>query len=465
MKNSRRWSLRQYVSAHLSVGTGMIVFFIVLVVAAFFVMAEFALVRIRPTRLDFLIENGNKQAHLLKKMTQHLDTYLSATQLGVTITSLALGWLGDPTFKRLFDTLFADLNIPDSVSSILSVVVSFSLLTFVQVIVGELVPKNFAINKTERVGFLIARPLQIWYRLMFPIIFLLNAIANGISRMFGLENVGESDESVSEEELRIIMSESLKSGEINHDEFQFVENVFAFDNRMSREIMVPRTEMITVSTGMGLKEISELVRTERYTRYPVIEDGDKDSILGVINTKEIFAAYVAYVESGNTTEFVLTDYVHPVISVIETIPIKEILVKMQKERNQVAILVDEYGGTSGMISIEDIVEEIVGDINDDYESTEAPEITKLGDHHYLVSARMLIDDINELFGLSIAEENVDTIGGWMMNEKYDIAEGDQLTLEDYVFTVKKSGKSTIETIEITRHEAPEVVNDETESEN
>ncbi|AOA00918.1 hypothetical protein CKN82_08485 [Carnobacterium divergens] len=439
----------------MSVGTGMIIFFIILAIAALFVMSEFVLVRIRPTRLDFLIENGNKNAILLKKMTKHLDTYLSATQLGVTITSLALGWLGDPTFKKLFDTLFSTIDMPSSVSSILSIIVSFSLLTFVQVIVGELVPKNFAINKTEKIGLLIARPLQVWYRLMYPIVFVLNGVANGISRSFGLKSVSESDESVSEEELRIIMSESLKSGEINRDEYQFVENVFAFDNRMSREIMVPRTEMVTVSTEMSLKEISELVRTERYTRYPVIENGDKDSVIGVINTKEIFAAYVNYVEAGISEKFNINKYVRPVISVIETIPIKEILVKMQKERNQVAILVDEYGGTSGMISIEDIVEEIVGDINDDYETSEEAEIRKIDDHHYIVSARMLIDEINELFGLSIEEDNVDTIGGWMMNEKYDIQEGDSLVSGDYVFTVIKSAKSTIETIEISHKELEE----------
>ncbi|MDT1958343.1 hemolysin family protein [Carnobacterium divergens] len=433
----------------------MIIFFIILAIAALFVMSEFVLVRIRPTRLDFLIENGNKNAILLKKMTKHLDTYLSATQLGVTITSLALGWLGDPTFKKLFDTLFSTIDMPSSVSSILSIIVSFSLLTFVQVIVGELVPKNFAINKTEKIGLLIARPLQVWYRLMYPIVFVLNGVANGISRSFGLKSVSESDESVSEEELRIIMSESLKSGEINRDEYQFVENVFAFDNRMSREIMVPRTEMVTVSTEMSLKEISELVRTERYTRYPVIENGDKDSVIGVINTKEIFAAYVNYVEAGISEKFNINKYVRPVISVIETIPIKEILVKMQKERNQVAILVDEYGGTSGMISIEDIVEEIVGDINDDYETSEEAEIRKIDDHHYIVSARMLIDEINELFGLSIEEDNVDTIGGWMMNEKYDIQEGDSLVSGDYIFTVIKSAKSTIETIEISHKELEE----------
>ena len=178
-------------------------------------------------------------------------------------------------------------------------------------------------------------------------------------------------------------------------------------------------------------------------------------MIGVINTKEIFAAYVNYVEAGISEKFNINKYIRPVISVIETIPIKEILVKMQKERNQVAILVDEYGGTSGMISIEDIVEEIVGDINDDYETSEEAEIRKIDDHHYIVSARMLIDEINELFGLSIEEDNVDTIGGWMMNEKYDIQEGDSLVSGDYVFTVIKSAKSTIETIEISHKELEE----------
>ncbi len=327
-------------------------------------------------------------------------------------------------------------------------VLSFIILTFIQVIIGELVPKNIAINNTEKIGLLIARPLQFWFRIMYPIVFILNKLANSISHAIGVPTKSEFGEGVSEEELRIIMGESLKSGEINRDEFQFVENVFAFDDRMSREIMVPRTEMITVSTDMSLKEISQLVSEERYTRYPVIQDGDKDIILGTLNTKEIFAAYVDAVEANQPESFDFSNYIRPIIRVIETIPIKELLVKMQKERNQIAILVDEYGGTSGMLSMEDIVEEIVGDISDDYESIDEPEMKKIGENHYRVSARMLVDEINELFGLSIEEENVDTIGGWMLNEKYDIAEGETLTAGDYSFTVIKSGNSTIEVIDI-----------------
>lgn len=431
----------------MSTATGLVLFFIILFIASFFVMSEYVLVRIRPSRLDFLVENGNKQALLLKDMTVKLDTYLSATQLGVTITSLALGWLGDPTFKRLFDSLFTRIPIPGSVATVASFVVSFMVLTSIQVIIGELVPKNIAISRTEKLGLRIVRPLRIWYRVMYPLIYVLNRAANAISKAIGMETISESEDYVSEEELRLIMSESLKSGEINRDEYQFVENVFNFDERMAREIMVPRTEMVTVWLDNTLEEIAEKVQSERYTRYPVIEN-DKDSIMGVINTKEIFAAYVEAVQNGTTQNFDIKDYLRPVIVVMETIPIKDLLVKMQKEHNQIAILIDEYGGTSGMISMEDIVEEIVGDISDDFESEDQPEFIKLDNQHFRVSARMLIDEVNDLFGLNIDEENVDTIGGWMLYEKYNIQVGDEITFGSCIFKVIQKEKNTIDVIDI-----------------
>lgn len=431
----------------MSITTGLILFFIILLVAAFFVMAEYVLVRIRPSRLDFLIENGNQKAKRLKEMTVKLDSYLSATQLGVTVTSLSLGWLGDPTFKRLFDSLFVHFTLPARVSTILSFLISFTILTSIQVILGELVPKNVAITKTEALGLRIAGPLNVWYRIMYPLIFVLNKTARGISKLLGLTSFSESEDNVSEEELRMIMSESLKSGEINHEEYQFVENVFEFDERMAREIMVPRTAMVTIWSDDTLEEIAEKVRTEKYTRYPVIED-DKDNILGIINTKEIFAAYVEAVENQTLAHFNIHDYIRPVITVIETLAIKDLLVKMQREHNQLAILMDEYGGTSGLVSMEDIVEEIVGDISDDFETEYQPEFIKLGQDHYRVSARMLIDDINELFGLRIEEENVDTIGGWMLNEKYDIQVGEEIRYGDFVFKVIQKEKNSIDLIDI-----------------
>ncbi|QII82494.1 hemolysin family protein [Jeotgalibaca arthritidis] len=431
----------------MSITSGLILFFVILFIASFFVMSEYVLVRIRPSRLDFLINNGNKQAQILKNMTVKLDTYLSATQLGVTITSLGLGWLGDPTFKRIFDHLLENFTLPRQVSTFLSFVISFVILTAIQVIIGELVPKNIAITKTEQLGLKLARPLNSWYKVMYPLIFILNKTANGISKGLGFQTFSESDDNVSEEELRMIMSESLKSGEINHEEYQYVENVFDFDERMAREIMVPRTEMAVLWAEDSLEDIAATVQKERYTRYPVVE-GDKDNILGTINAKEIFAAYIEAVQTGTTEQFDIHEYVRPAITVFETLPIKELLVKMQKERNQLAILIDEYGGTSGLISIEDIVEEIVGDISDDFETEVRPEFIQLAENHYRISARMLIDEVNEVFGLAIEEDNVDTIGGWILNEKYDIQVGQDIHYKGILFKVIQKEKNSIELIDV-----------------
>ena len=431
----------------MNISTGLILFFIILLIASFFVMSEYVLVRIRSSRLDFLVENGNKKARVLKDMTVKLDSYLSATQLGVTITSLALGWLGDPTFKQLFDNLFANFEIPRQVATIASFVVSFTILTAIQVVIGELVPKNIAITKTEQLGLIIAGPLNVWYKVMYPLIFILNKAANGISKALGFATFAESDDYVSEEELRMIMSESLKSGEINRDEYQYVENVFNFDERLAREIMVPRTEMTIVWADDTLEEIAETVRKEKYTRYPVV-DGDKDNILGIINTKEIFAAYIEATQSHTTDQFDIQDYVRPIIRVIETLPIKTLLVKMQKDRNQLAVLIDEYGGTSGLVSMEDIIEEIVGDISDDFETEEIADYFKLSQNHYRINARMLIDEVNDIFGLNIEEENVDTIGGWLLNEKYDIKVGEDIHYGNCLFKVIQKDKYSIELVDL-----------------
>jgi CBS domain containing-hemolysin-like protein len=447
----------------MSITTGLLLFFVILFVSSFFVMSEYVLVRIRPSRLDFLIEDGNKTAKLLKNMTVKLDSYLSATQLGVTITSLALGWLGDPTFKHLFDTLFGNLPIPKAAETIMSFVVSFTVLTIIQVIIGELVPKNIALSRTEKLGMRIAKPLNIWYRVMFPLIFILNKTANAISKAIGMKTIGESDDNVSEEELRLIMSQSLKSGEINREEYQFVENVFNFDERMAREIMVPRTEMAVIDFDMTLNDIANVVQQEKYTRYPVMKE-DKDSIIGIINTKEIFAVFVQAVQTKTENGFAVSEFIRPVITVIETIPIKELLVKMQKEHNQVAILVDEYGGTSGLVSMEDIVEEIVGDISDDYETTVQPEFISLGENHYRISARMLIDDVNDLFGVDIDNENVDTMGGWMLNKKYDITVGEEIKFHNYIFKVIQKEKNSIDVIDIFTAKPTNVAEDSEDDE-
>ncbi|STY44111.1 magnesium/cobalt efflux protein CorC [Listeria grayi] len=419
-------------------------------ISAFFVATEFAIVKMRSSRLDQLIAEGNKRAKLARHVNTHLNEYLSACQLGITITSLGLGWLGESTVEAALHPLFALLTIPESVVTLISFLIAFIFITFLHVVVGELVPKTLAIDKTESVALSVARPLHVFYRVMFPFIWLLNESAVLIAKMFGLEPASEHEVAHTEDELRIIVGESFKSGEINQSEFRYVNKIFDFDERMAKEVMIPRTEVVTVDAGSTIGELSEIMQIERYTRYPVI-DGDKDHVIGVLNLKEILSAYV---ENGTNASFSIDPYVKPIIRVIETIPIKELLIRMQRERSHIAILLDEYGGTSGLVTVEDIVEEIVGDIRDEFDADEIPEVRKIKEGHYIVDAKVLIDEVNNFLGTSIEEEDVDTIGGWFLTQNYEVEIGDEIDYGGYIFRIKQAEPHHIEYIEIIKKETP-----------
>jgi CBS domain containing-hemolysin-like protein len=425
---------------------------LLIAVSAFFVATEFAIVKMRPSRLDQLISEGNKRARLARYIYNHLNAYLSACQLGITISSLGLGWLGESTVEAALHPLFDMLAIPSSAVTILSFIIAFVFITFLHVVVGELVPKTLAIDKTEAVALAVARPLHYFYKVMFPFIWLLNESSVLISKLFGLEPASEHEIAHTEEELRIIVGESYKSGEINQSEFRYVNKIFDFDERMAKEIMIPRTEIVTVDVGSDISGLSDIMKNERYTRYPVI-DGDKDHIIGVLNLKEILSAYVEH-ESGQP--FPVDPYVKPIIRVIETIPIKELLIRMQKERSHIAILLDEYGGTSGLVTVEDIVEEIVGDIRDEFDADEIPEIRKIKDGHYIVDAKLLIDEVNNILGTDLEEDEVDTIGGWFLTQNYEVEVGDEIEYGGFIFRVKEAEPHHIEYLEIIKkHEEAE----------
>lgn len=420
-------------------------------VSAFFVATEFAIVKMRPSRLDQLISEGSKRAKLARYIYNHLNAYLSACQLGITISSLGLGWLGESTVEAALHPLFELLHVPNSIVTLLSFVIAFILITFLHVVVGELVPKTLAIDKTEAVALTVARPLHYFYKIMFPFIWLLNESSVLISKAFGLEPANEHEVAHTEEELRIIVGESYKSGEINQSEFRYVNKIFDFDERMAKEVMIPRTEIVTIDAGSNISDLSDIMKIERYTRYPVI-DGDKDHIIGVLNLKEILSAYV---EHGSDKKFNIDPYVKPIIRVIETIPIKELLFRMQKERSHIAILLDEYGGTSGLVTVEDIIEEIVGDIRDEFDADEIPEIRRIKDGHYIVDAKLLIDEVNNILGTDIEEEEVDTIGGWFLTQNYEVEVGDEIEYGGYIFRVKEAEPHHIEYLEIIKIAKPE----------
>jgi CBS domain containing-hemolysin-like protein len=417
---------------------------------AFFVASEFAIVKVRSSRIDQLVSEGNKRAIAAKKVISNLDGYLSANQLGITITSLGLGWLGEPTVERILTPFFERLHLSESISHVLSFVIAFSTITFLHVVVGELAPKTFAIHKAEAITLFTAQPLILFYKVMYPFIWTLNNSARLVARMFGLQPAAEHEIAHSEEELRLILSESYKSGEINQSEYRYVNNIFRFDDRVAKEIMVPRKEIVALDINRSVKENLEIIKEEKYTRYPVI-DGDKDHVLGLINVKEVFTDLV----TNPSAEKQMKDYIRPIIQVIESIAIHDLLVKMQKERIHMAILVDEYGGTSGLVTVEDILEEIVGEIQDEFDVDEIPLIQKIDETRTVIDGKVLISEVNDLFGLSIDDEDVDTIGGWILTKHYDIKVGDSVEIDNYLFTVKEMDGHHVKTLEVVKQEKEE----------
>ena len=431
----------------------LVIIAILIALTAFFVTSEFAIVKIRSSRIDQLIEEGNSKAVSARRVISNLDEYLSACQLGITITALGLGWIGESTIEHMLGPLFQELNIPKSASHVLSIGIAFATITFLHVVVGELAPKTLAIQKAELITLIVSRPLILFYKIMYPFIWVLNGSARVITSIFGLKPVSESEIAHTEEELRIILSESYKSGEINQSEFKYVNKIFEFDNRIAKEIMVPRTEMVSLSKDDSLETFLQVLREEKFTRYPVI-DGDKDHIIGLVNIKEVMTDLIGNEKLSSHT---LESYTRPIIRVIETIPIHDLLVKMQKDRVHMAILMDEYGGTSGLVTVEDILEEIVGEIRDEFDMDEIPEIRKIKENHYIIDSKVLVSEINDLLGVEINDEDIDTIGGWILTENYEAKEGDIIHHEAYTFKILDMEEHHIKYIEVTEN----VQNEET----
>ncbi len=419
---------------------------ILIALTAFFVASEFAIVRIRATRIDQLVAGGSRNALAVRNVISNLDEYLSACQLGITVTALGLGWLGEPTVHKLLLPLFNELNISTSLASILSIAIAFGFITFLHVVIGELAPKTIAVQKAEEISLLFAKPLMFFYKIMYPFIWLLNGSARFLTGMFGFKSASKHELAHSEEELLFILSESYKNGEINQSEYKYVNKIFEFDDRVAKEIMVPRTEIVAIDKNKSTQENIAIMTNEKYTRYPVV-DGDKDHIIGMINMKEVLTDF--FTSKGSSTKTVEA-YLRPIIQVIESTPIHDLLVRMQKERVHMAILMDQYGGTAGLVTVEDIIEEIVGEIRDEFDSDEVPMIRKLNDHTTIVDGKVLIGDINDLFGLEIDDTDVDTISGWILTHQIDIKQGDSIQLANYEFKILTMDGHHIKAIEIKK---------------
>ncbi|OBZ10309.1 MULTISPECIES: hemolysin family protein [Bacillales] len=426
----------------MGIGLNLFLVALLVVLTAFFVATEFAIIRLRSSRVDQLVVEGKKNALAVQRVISNLDGYLSACQLGITITALGLGWLGEPTVEKILLPLFNQWELNNELSHILSFLIAFVVVTFIHVVIGELAPKSLAIQKAEQVSFAVVRPIIFFYKVMYPFIWVLNGSANALVRMFGLKPATEHEEAHSEEEIQIILSDSLESGKINNTEYGYVNRIFAFDEILAKEIMVPRTDMSVLYKNNTLQENMAIIRKEQYTRFPVAGDS-KDNIIGMINTKQLFLQYQVNKEIDFQT------LIQPVMSVSEALPVKTLLTRMQQERVHFAIVVDEYGGTSGLVTIEDILEEIVGDIRDEFDADERKDIEMLSDTSYLLDGKVSLTELGDLIGTELEHEEVDTVGGWLYSEMEDAKPGKQFGFHNLTFTIREVSKHRINKVELT----------------
>ncbi len=374
----------------------------------FFVAAEFACVKIRPSRLETLIQEGSRQAKYAKKLTDHLDASLSVTQLGITLASLGLGWVGEPAVATLILPITHAVGLDDVVGHTISLALAFSIITGMHIVLGELTPKTMAIQNVEKIMLNVALPMLIFQRVMYPFVWLLNHVANWVAHRMGFQTASEGDDAHTEEEIRLLMEESHRQGLIDDTEVDFVDNVFDFTDLNVREIMTPRTDMVCLYLENTMEENIQTILEEQLTRYPICRE-DKDHIVGFLHVKDLMRV-MAEGRKPNLRRLARKALIVP-----ESMDVSVLLKTMQKQRSQMAIVVDEYGGTAGMVTIEDIVEEIVGDIQDEFDE-ERPTAERRGKRIFSVDAKMLLEELEDILEIDIEDEDVDTVGGWLYDQ-------------------------------------------------
>jgi CBS domain containing-hemolysin-like protein len=372
----------------------------------FFVAAEFGLAKVRPTQVEPQAQRGDKRAKVAAHMLRQLDAYLSATQLGITLASIALGWVGEPAFAWLVEPLVT--RLPGASAALvhsISLTLSFGAVSVLHIVFGELVPKSIAIRAPQATSLWTALPLYLFYWIAFPAIWLLNKTANGILRLIGLQPASEHEIAHSEEEVRILLA-SRQGARLDEPKRALLTNVFELFERFARQVMVPRSDVVYLSTSRAPAENLAAARQSGHTRFPLC-DGDLDRIVGVVHIKDLFRAPEPPAD--------LRRIARPVKFVPETITLDRLLARMRAERLHLAAVLDEYGGVSGIVTLENVIEEIVGPIQDEFD-VEKPELVDRGEGVYQVSGAMLVVDLEDELGLEFSDRDEDTVAGVVLSE-------------------------------------------------
>ncbi|MEX1139956.1 MAG: hemolysin family protein [Bacteroidota bacterium] len=418
----------------------LVLFFVFL--NGFFVAAEFAIVKVRATQIEPLAAKGNRRAKIATELITHLDAYLSATQLGITIASLALGWLGEPIVASMIRPLFMDLGILDeSILGGVSFAVAFTIITFLHIILGELAPKSLAIQKSQSTTLWIAYPLRLFYALFRPIINLLNGAANAILRMVGIQSVSESDMKHSEEELRMLLAQETH---VSLTGKKLMLNAMDFRKKQARHCMIPRKEVVSLRLSDPVAKNLEIMRSHKYSRYPVYKE-TIDNVIGIVHTKDIFK-----LDRDHRPDFSIESVIRDAMFLPETAPLERVLEMTIQKKAHMIILVDEFGGTAGLVTLENVLEEIVGTIQDEFDR-ETPEFSKVGENEYVVDASLTTNDVEKLIGQELSIRDIQSIGAFVIEQLGHLpAKGETVSVNGAEFVIEKVDDRVVETIRVRK---------------
>lgn len=418
-----------------------LVLFLVLL-NGFFVAAEFAIVKVRTTQIEPLVQKGDWRARIAKDIVVHLDAYLSATQLGITMASLALGWIGEPfvagTLRGFFEAW--GLTNPQLIQAV-SFGIAFSIITFLHIVLGELAPKSLAIQQAQSTTLWIAYPLKLFFTIFKPIISGLNGMANAILRLVGINPVSSSERLHSEEELRLLLAQDQH---VSGASKNIVLRAMDFRRKQARHAMVPRTEIVGLSYSDSIESSLHIMRSHKFSRYPVYGE-TWDNVLGIVHTKDIFK-HDLHLQSDFTIDAVLRD----AIFLPETVGLEKVLEIMLQKKAHMIMLADEYGGTAGLITLENVLEELVGTIQDEFDR-ELPEVTKISENEYLVSASLTTNEVEQLLDCELSTKDIRSIGAYVIEQLGHIPKkGETVRVNGAEFTVEHVDDRVVERIRVKR---------------
>ncbi|MCF8452857.1 MAG: hemolysin family protein [Pedobacter sp.] len=425
-------------------GLALFFTFFLVFLNGFFVAAEFALVKVRASQIEIKAKTGSRVAKIAKHMTQHLDGYLAATQLGITLASLGLGWVGEEVMTKIVSNFFNLINIDmsSSVATNIGHVLAFAIITVLHIVFGELAPKSLAIQRPIGTTMGIALPLHFFYLLFRPFIWLLNGFANFILKLLGISTIGGHEAHHSSEELQYLLDQGKESGALETNEHELIKNVFDFNDRVVKNIMVPRTKISGIELNTPHKEVLDIIIREGYSRIPVYDE-TIDKIVGIVHAKDILPLL------AENKECVLREIIRKPYFIPETKKINDLLSELQLKRIQIAIVLDEFGGTAGMVTAEDIVEELVGDIQDEYDE-EKPIVEKVSANEFIIDATASIYDVNEYLPHDLPEDgDYDTVAGLVSEIFGKIPDvGEASDFNGYVITILKKADQNVESVKL-----------------